>query len=110
MGGRMERLESLLTAELSQVLLRDLSGQDLGLATITGVKIARDLSQATVYVSVFGDERRRKQTLENLQRSAGYIKGLLGKRLHLKRIPKLTFVDDPSLRDADRINRLLKDG
>ncbi|MCS6923151.1 MAG: 30S ribosome-binding factor RbfA [Fimbriimonadales bacterium] len=110
MGGRMERLESLLTAELSQVLLKDLSGQDLGLATITGVKIARDLSQATVYVSVLGDERRRKQTLESLQRSAGYIKGLLGKRLHLKRIPKLIFVDDPSLRDADRINRLLKDG
>ncbi len=110
MGGRMERLESLLTAELSQVLLKDLAGQDLGLATITGVRIARDLSQATVYVSVFGDERRRKQTLERLQQAAGYIRGLLGKRLHLKRIPKLVFVDDPSLRDADRINRLLKDG
>ncbi len=110
MGGRMERLESLLTTELSQVLLKDLAGQDLGLATITGVKVARDLSQATVYVSVLGDERRRKQTLETLQHSAGYIKGLLGKRLHLKRIPKLVFVDDPSLRDADRIARLLKDG
>jgi len=76
MGGRMERLESLLTAEISQVLLRDLAGQDLGLATITGVKVARDLSQATVYVSVLGDERRRAQTLERLQHSAGYIKGL----------------------------------
>jgi ribosome-binding factor A len=62
MGGRMERLESLLTAEISQVLLKDLAGQDLGLATITGVKVARDLSQATVYVSVLGDERRRAQT------------------------------------------------
>ena len=110
MGGRMERLESLLTAEISQVLLRDLAGQDLGLATITGVKVARDLSQATVYVSVLGDERRRAQTLERLLLSAGYIKGLLGMRLHLKRIPRLIFVDDPSLRDADRINRLLKDG
>jgi ribosome-binding factor A len=78
MGGRMERLESLLTAEISQVLLRDLAGQDLGLATITGVKVARDLSQATVYVSVLGDERRRAQTLERLQHSAGYIKGLSG--------------------------------
>lgn len=110
MGGRMERLESLLTAELSQVLLKDLAGQDLGLATITGVKIARDLSQATVYVSVLGDERRRMHTIEQLQHAAGYIRGLLGKRLHLKRIPKLVFVDDPSLRNADRINRLLKDG
>ncbi len=110
MGGRIERLESLLTTELSQVLLKELSGQDLGLATITGVKVARDLSQATVYVSVLGDERRRLRTLDTLQHSAGYIKGLLGKRLHLKRIPKLIFVDDPSLRDADRINRLLKDG
>jgi ribosome-binding factor A len=48
--------------------------------------------------------------IESLQRSAGYIKGLLGKRLHLKRIPRLEFVDDPSLRQADRITRLLKDG
>lgn len=110
MSGRMERLESLLTEEISQVLLKDLAGSDLGLATVTGVKIARDLSQATVYISVLGDEGRRRQTLESLQRSAGYIKGLLGKRLHLKRIPRLQFVDDPSLRQADRIARLLKDG
>lgn len=110
MSGRMERLESLLTEEISQVLLKDLTGSDLGLATVTGVKIARDLSQATVYVSVLGDEGRRQQTLESLQRSAGYIKGLLGKRLHLKRVPRLQFVDDPSLRQADRIARLLKGG
>jgi ribosome-binding factor A len=110
MGGRMERLESLLTAEIQSGAVARPCRPRLGLATITGVKIARDLSQATVYVSVLGDERRRTQTLERLQQAAGYIRGLLGKRLHLKRIPRLIFVDDPSLRDADRINRLLKDG
>jgi ribosome-binding factor A len=110
MGGRLERLESLLTEEISQVLLRDLQDEHRGLATITGVKIARDLSHATVYVSILGDEAHRRHVIEGLQRSAGYIKGLLGKRLHLKRIPRLEFVDDPSLRQADRITRLLKDG
>ncbi len=110
MSGRIEKLESLLTAEISQVLLKDLANEGLGLATVTGVKLSRDLSHAIVYVSVYGDESRRQQTLASLQHAAGYIKGLLGKRLHLKRIPRLQFVDDPSLRQADRIARLLKDG
>ncbi len=110
MSNRMEKLESLLTAEISQVLLKDLPNEGLGLATVTGVKVSRDLSHAVVYVSVLGDESRRQQTIASLQHASGYIKGLLGKRLHLKRIPRLQFVDDPSLRQADRIARLLKDG
>ncbi len=109
MGGRMERLESLLTAEISQILIREIPASKT-MATVTGVRIARDLSNATVYVSIMGDEASRKQAIADLQHSAGYIRGLLGKRLHLKRIPKLQFVDDPSLRDVDRIAQLLRDG
>jgi len=106
---RIDRIESLLLAEISQALLRDIQDPRIGLVTLTHADVSKDLANAKIYVSVMGDEAARKRTMEALASSAGYLKSLLGKRLHLKRIPRLQFVEDPSLRQADRINRMLNE-
>lgn len=109
MGDRIDRIESLLVSEISQALLRDVQNPHIGYVTVTRAEVSRDLAQAKVFVSVFGEEAQRKETLDALQRSAGYLKQLLGKRLHLKRIPRLIFVEDSSLRQADRLSKILKE-
>jgi ribosome-binding factor A len=106
---RIDRIESLLLAEISQALLRDIQDPRIGLVTLTHADVSKDLANAKIYVSVMGDEATRKRTMEALDSSAGYLKNLLGKRLHLRRIPRLQFVEDPSLRQADRINRMLEE-
>lgn len=108
MGGRMERIESLLVEEISKALLRDIKNPRVGLVTVTEAKVSKDLSVAKVYVSIMGAPEHRKETLEALQHSAGYLQGLFGKRLRLRRIPRIQFIEDESLRQADRITRLLR--
>ena len=43
--------------------IRDLKDPRIGLVTVTGVNVTPDLGEATVFVSVLGNEKRRRATL-----------------------------------------------
>lgn len=103
---RMDRIESLLVAEISQAILKDLNDPRIGLVTITRAQVSKDLSHARIFVSSMDGA---EGAVEALQGSAGFLQSLLGKRLRLKRLPKLSFEADDSLSKLDRINRLIKD-
>ncbi len=70
--------------------------------------MTNDLKIAKVYCSVYGEDEDRKKTIEALQRSKGYIKFLLGKRVQLKYMPDLTFILDNTFEKAARIEEILK--
>ncbi|MGC6366947.1 MAG: 30S ribosome-binding factor RbfA [Candidatus Marinamargulisbacteria bacterium] len=93
---RMIRIESLLKQEISRIIQQDFRS-NLGLISITGLKIAKDLSNATVFYSHMGSEAEKRKSFEKLRKSASFIKGELGKHIRLKRIPNLTFRLDDSL-------------
>lgn len=92
---RMERVQSLIKQELGPILDRDLRNPDIPrFITVAAVKVSSDLSQATVVVTLLTDEKDEtiKATLRELNRSAGYIRSLVARRVRLKRHPHLHFV------------------
>ncbi|MEN6626612.1 MAG: 30S ribosome-binding factor RbfA [Candidatus Sumerlaeia bacterium] len=92
---RMERVQKLIQQELGQILDRELRNPDIPrFITVAHVKVSPDLSEATVIVTFLSDEDDEtiKHTLKELNRSAGYIRSLLAKRVRLKRHPHLRFV------------------
>jgi len=70
--------------------------------------MTNDLKIAKVYCSVYGENEEKKKTIEALQRSKGYIKFLLGKRVQLKYMPDLEFILDDTFEKAARIEELLR--
>ena len=104
----MVRIESLLKEEISRIIQKDFRS-NLGLISITGIKLAKDLSSAIVYYSHFGSEPEQKKSLEKLRKSTSFIKGELGKHIRLKRIPNLSFRLDDSLERGFNIVNKLKD-
>ena len=76
---------------------------------MTSVDTSPDLKSAKVYVSVLGEEPERKETLEGLECSCGYMQSLIAKQLSLKRTPQLVFIYDESIEHGLRIEKLLKD-
>jgi ribosome-binding factor A len=68
--------------------------------------IAPDLSHAKILVSIMGSEEKLKG-IEALNHSAGFMRTLLGKRIHIRKIPRLQFYLDESLEQASKINQLL---
>jgi ribosome-binding factor A len=87
--------------------MKGLKGHDVGVATITEVRISDDLKHAKVYVSILGDPDTRKKHLAELERAGGQIRAELGRHLKLRYVPELRFVRDESLDYAERIDSLL---
>lgn len=106
MTERMRRVNEALREVISQSL-STLKDPRIGFVTVTEVRASPDLSQATVYVSVLGSERRRERTLEALAAAHGVLQQRVNRELHLKRTPKLVFEHDRTAEQAARISRLL---
>lgn len=109
MHHRQQRLGDLLREELSQLILRELEDPRIGFVTLTEVRMSGDLRHARVYVSVYGTEEEERQTLEALSHAEGFLKRQIGRRLHLRYVPDLTFVVDDTLKRSARIEALLED-
>ncbi len=74
--------------------------------TITSVDVSPDLRNARVYVSRLG--KPLDEALAKLQGISGRLRGWLGKRLKLRRVPELAFVVDTLPDDAAHINELIR--
>ena len=104
---RTDRLDSLLRKEISQIIEFELRDPKIGFCTVSEVKCLPDLSEATVYVSFLGKGYMKRDGLEALRRSKGYIKTKLAQRIRIRKIPDLTFAVDDSLDKAERIEQII---
>lgn len=106
---RISRVNEQLKREITRIIRDEVKDPRIGFITLTGVEATRDLSFARVHVSVLGEEDEKRETLNGLTAAAGFIRGELGRRLHLRRIPELRFELDRGVDHAMRVDRLLKE-
>jgi ribosome-binding factor A len=106
MSDRMRRVNESLRAVLAEAL-SDLKDPRIGFVTVTGVETAADLKHATVFVSVLGSERKRRQSLAGLAAASGVLQGRIADELRLKRTPQLTFQYDPTVERGVRMSKLI---
>lgn len=104
---RRRRVNELLKEELSRLVLFQLKDPRVRSVTVTAVEAAPDLTQAVVYVRSLGGDPPVDEAIEGLESAAGFIRGVLGRELRLRRIPELRFEADRTLEKAQRIEELL---
>lgn len=105
-GNRIEKLNEVLKELLAQIVLREVELPRGVLATITRVETTRDLSQAKVFVSVF-PENQTKPALAILVRCGYNLHQILNKKLRLRKVPKLRFLQDTQVIRELRLDELL---
>ncbi len=106
MSERMRRVNEALREVLSEGI-SELKDPRIGFVTVTGVSTSPDLRRATVYVSVLGNERKRRATVAGLQSSHGVLQTRVNRELRLKRTPQLTFAYDPTIETGARLSKLI---
>ena len=106
MTDRMRRVNEAIREVLSEGI-QDLKDPRIGFVTVTGVETTPDLRQATVYVSVLGNERKRADSLAGLQSSHGVLQAALARQLRMKRTPHLTFDYDQTIERGVRLSKLI---
>jgi ribosome-binding factor A len=94
--------------EIATFLANDIKDpRILGLVTVTGVEVTRDLRHAKVFVSVLGSESQRASTFEGLNGVAAHLRGRIGRALRLRAAPEIEFRNDESIAHAAHIEQLL---
>ena len=100
-----EELRHALSRILQRGELRDPARKD-DAVTVTEERVSPDLRNATAFVMPLGG-RNAPEVLDALARSAGYLRGQLGREVPLRFTPGLAFALDTSFDHAHRINELL---
>ena len=107
---RPARVAEEFRHELGAILARGIKDPRVtGFVTITGAKMAPDLKEITVYLSIHAEEKERERTLEGLRAAATFLQREVSRNLRLRYTPHLRFVYDESVARGDRIERLLKE-
>ena len=106
MSARMRRVNESVRAVVAETV-GGLKDPRIGLVTVTGVSVSPDLREATVYVSVLGNETKRRATLAGLESAHAVVQARVARELRLKRTPHLTFEYDPSVEYGVRMTKLI---
>lgn len=108
-GERMRRVDEGVREVVSSALTGPVRDKLGGFVTITEVRTSPDLRHATVFVSVFGDEKERESTLEALEELRIGLQGEIAAHLRMKNTPILKFEYDDSVERASHINEVLNE-
>ncbi len=110
MINRYDRVGEEIKKGLSDVI-RELKDPRVSpMTTIITSDVTSDLMLCKVRVSVYDkDEQIRKDTVEALNHASGFIARELGRRIDIRRIPKLVFVKDDSIEYSVHISRVINE-
>ncbi len=103
---RIERVNQLLKRELSQLILREIEFPKDILVTVTRVDALDNLSEARVYVSVL-PEKDSTRVLQILGKKIYFLQQKINRRLKMRPVPQIRFLEEKATADAGRIEELL---
>jgi ribosome-binding factor A len=104
---RTRRIEEQIQKELASIIQYELKDPRVNWVTISGVEVSRDISHATIFYTVLGQDERSPETEKGLEKATGFMRRELGKRVTLRSIPQLHFKFDESLTKGDRMTSLI---
>ncbi len=105
---RPERLAETLREEIIEIVGFELEDPRVHSVTVTDVKVADNLRDAKVFVTVQGDEAEIKAALNALHHASAYIRQQIAFNLNLNHAPRIHFARDTVEEKATRVEELLQ--
>jgi len=105
---RCDRVARQLQQTLSDLLKKNVQDPRIKMATITEVKLSRDLRIAKIYFTIYGGEKNKDDAIDGFKSALGYVKRKLASELKLRYMPDLRFYFDESFDYSAHINNVLK--
>jgi ribosome-binding factor A len=106
---RVARVAELIKREVSQLLFSGIKDDRVGagMVSITDVDVAGDLQHAKIFVSIYGSDEARAETMAGLKSATNYVRGELGRRIRLRRTPEIIFLEDRSIERGTQVLSLI---
>jgi len=107
MTHRLDKVARLIKEEISLIFLHKIQDPNLGIITVTNVKVSPDLKHTKIYLSTFNKEKR-DAVLETANELKGMIRSQLAGRIQLRYVPELHFFIDDTLDYVEKMEGLFK--
>ena len=108
-GYRIDRVSEDIKREIAAIMRELKDPRIQGMLTVVNVDVSSDASFAKVYVSAMEGIETAKLAVKGLTSATGYIRREVGKRLHLRKTPELSFVADDSIEHGMNIVKIMDD-
>jgi ribosome-binding factor A len=107
---RTQRVADYLQRELAELIQHELRDPRLGMVSITGVEVSRDLAHARVYYTVMGadSDEEAGECTDVLNRAAGFLRRELSRDSTLRSVPQLKFCFDSSVGRGRQMEDLIR--
>ena len=106
---RVRRVAEQIKKDVSQIIIAEIKDPRIaGMTSVTDVELSKDLRYASVYVSIYGSETEREETLQTLARASGFVRSEIGRRIRLRYTPEINFFLDTSIEYGAYIESVLK--
>ena len=106
---RTRRVAELIRRALADIIRDQLPDHGLGLLSITATEVTRDLSRATVFISLLGEEEDQERVTKTLNEESSVLRYELSRTLNLRHTPEIKFRYDLSIERGARLSRLIDD-
>ncbi len=103
---RSERVADQIQREVAEIIAQELEDPRIGRVTVSGSSLSKDLSNATLYITMPADGDVQR-ALEGLNRASGFVRRRLGQRVRMRYVPRLRFAHDETLDRATRVGELI---
>lgn len=106
---RMARVSEQIKREVSQMLVNGIKDDRIGtgIVSVTDVDVSGDLQHAKIFVSIYGSDEAKIETMAGLKSATSFVRGELGRRVRLRRTPEIIFVEDQGLERGDNVLNLI---
>ncbi len=106
---RLAKIDHEIQRILGTLISQELQDPRLAFVTVTHVEVSDDLRHCKVFVSVIGDRHQAGQSLDALKHAGRFLRGELGRKIDLRHIPELVFVEDRSAERAIELAKTLRE-
>lgn len=102
------RVADQIQRDLSEIIWAELKDPRVGMITLTEVSLTPDYAHAKVFFTCLADDPTSIQnTMNGLNKAAGFLRNQLGLRLRIHTLPQLHFVHDTSTMRGMAMSKLI---
>ena len=107
MNVKIERLNNLFLAELSNIIFKEIKNPLIKTVTLTAVEITNDLSFAKVYFTCMNEDKDK--VLAELNEAKGFLRTKLANTIEIRHTPELIFEFDNSIEYGQNIEKIIEE-
>lgn len=108
MANKKERIHALIQKNLSDIIIFNMKNPLMRLASVNSIDLTNDYSYCKVYISHLKQESI-DEVVEALNKSKGFIRSELARKMDIYKVPELTFVRDETFDNGERIESIIKE-